>query len=177
MQKPLKSPSFGEKNDPMPRNGVMNIRLQDAQRILSEMIRFVEEDGFSEPIEPGKPFSIAIVDSAGVLVAFGRMDGASPSSARTAVNKAFTAIDFRKDTLELRKRLFTGEGPLPADAHRDMAWFGEPRHSPIPGGVLLKDSRGEIVGAIGTSGRTAIEDEELARLGEQIHKSITEGEC
>ena len=150
----------------------MRISLSQAREIIEAMVTFVTEDRFINLKEPGKPFSVAVVDDAGVLVCFARMDGASPASARVSVNKAHTAIDFRRDTVELRDRFFCGDGPLAKDLNRDMAWFGDPRSAPIPGGVLLRDEVGTIVGAVGTSGRTAEEDEELARVGERLYKDV-----
>ena len=50
----------------------------------------------------------------------------------------------------------------------DIAWFGDARYTPIPGGVVIKAKDGSILGAIGTSGRPARAprgDEELARIG------------
>jgi uncharacterized protein GlcG (DUF336 family) len=139
------------------------------------MIQFVSEDKFVSLKEPGRPFSIAVVDSAGIIVSLDRMDGSAPLTVRVAINKAFTAIDWRMDTKVIRERLFAGGGPLPPDTNRDMAWFGEPRNAPIPGGVLLRDETGKIAGAIGTSGRTAEEDEELARVGEKTYQEILKG--
>jgi len=150
----------------------MEITLKEVRKIIERMVRFVSEDKFVTLKEPGRPFSIAVVDAAGVLVSLDRMDGSAPLTVRVAINKAFTAIDWRLDTKVIRERLFAGGGPLPTDTNRDMAWFGEPRNAPIPGGVLLRDETGIIVGAIGTSGRTAEEDEELARVGKEAYGEI-----
>ena len=106
--------------------------------------------------KPGRPSSAAVVDNAGVLIYFARMDGASPLTARMAINKAYTAIDTQRDTRAQYELITDG---------RDVAWFGEPRMAPIPGGVLIKTSDGSIAGAVGTSGRKADEDEELALVG------------
>lgn len=131
----------------------MGIKLREAKELLEVMLKFASET------KPGRPSSFAVVDAAGVLIAFVRMDGASPLTTRMAINKAYTAIDWGRDTREVREVFFTGE------AKRDIAWFGEPRHAPIPGGVLLRTKEHTIVGAVGSSGRTAEEDEELAQVG------------
>jgi len=107
--------------------------------------------------KPGRPSSVAVVDNAGVLICFSRMDGASPITARMAVNKAYTAIQWQRDTREVQNMMKEG---------RDISWFGDPdRQAPVPGGVLIKLSDGSIAGAVGTSGRKADEDEELALVG------------
>ena len=138
----------------------MGITLEEAKKITEAMLKFASE------IKPGRPSSFAVVDEAGVLVCFVRMDGGSSLGARVSVNKAYTAIDWKRDTKDIQKIFFSGE------AKRDVAWFGEPRHAPIPGGVLLKATNGNIVGAVGTSGRTADEDEELAQVGVTTYQDI-----
>jgi len=138
----------------------MGITLEEAQKIVDAMLKFASEE------KPGRPSSFAVVDGCGVLASFARMDGGSPLGARVSVNKAYTAIDWKRDTKSIREIFFTGE------SKRDVAWFGEPRHAPIPGGVLLKDNDGTIVGAVGTSGRTADEDEELAQIGAKAYQDI-----
>ena len=112
--------------------------------------------------KPGLPSSVAVVDNAGVLIYFARMNEASPLTARVAMNKAFTVIDTQRDTREQFERLKQG---------RDSAWYGEPRMAPIPGGVPIRTNDGFIAGAVGTSGRTADEDEELALIGAKAVKT------
>jgi len=111
----------------------------------------------AQTTKPGRPMSAAVVDNAAVLICFSRMDGASPITARMAVNKAYTAIQWQRDTREVQNMMKEG---------RDISWFGDPdRQAPVPGGVLIRLSDGTIAGAVGTSGRTADEDEELALIG------------
>ena len=51
-------------------------------------------------------------------------------------------------------------------------WFGESRNTPIPGGVLLKADDGTIVGALGSSGHTTDEDEEVVQIGIKAYQEI-----
>ena len=46
----------------------MGITLQEGKEILEAMLNF------STKVKPGRPFSLAVVDAAGILVAFNRMD-------------------------------------------------------------------------------------------------------
>jgi len=148
----------------------MGLTLEEAQEIISAMLKYADE-------KPGRPMSFAVVDEGGALISFARMDRASRLTSRVSVNKAYTAIEFRYDTADIHERLFKGEGK------RDVAWFGDPRLAPILGGVLLTKEEdvklkvpgitpGRIVGAVGTSGRTAEEDEELARVGANAYQRI-----
>jgi uncharacterized protein GlcG (DUF336 family) len=150
----------------------MGISLEHARSVIDAMVTYVKEEKFEHLTEGGLPFAVAVVDEAGAVVSMDRMNGAAPLTARVSVNKARTAIDWRTDTKDIRERLFGGSSPLPTDTNRDMAWFGDPNAAPIPGGVLLKNPDGTIVGAVGTSGRTAVEDEELARVGQRSYEKL-----
>jgi glc operon protein GlcG len=101
---------------------------------------------------------VAVADSHGELIAFGRMDGAPISSIRIAMNKAWTAARERKPTKEI------GEKVRHAEKGHDIAYYGDPRFVGWGGGLpIWKD--GEVVGAIGVSGLSSSEDIELATLG------------
>jgi glc operon protein GlcG len=101
---------------------------------------------------------VAVADSHGELIAFGRMDGAPISSIRIAMNKAWTAARERKSTKEI------GEKVRHPEKGHDIAYYGDPRFVGWSGGLpIWKD--GEVVGAIGVSGLSSSEDIELATLG------------
>jgi len=138
----------------------MGISLEQAQGVVDAMLHFAAKT------KPGLPSSMAVVDAAANLICFKRMDGAPPLTVRMACNKAYTAIDWGINTVDVLKMFFSGENA------RDVTWFGDSRHAPIPGGVLLRDEDGTILGAVGTSGRTGPEDEELARIGEKAHQEM-----
>jgi glc operon protein GlcG len=132
-----------------------SLDLEEARKIVEAV---VEAARATKP--PDRPMSVAVVDNAGILISFARMDGASANTARMAINKAYTAIYWKRDTAEMQNWIKDG---------RDISWFGDPyKNAPIPGGVLIKSSDGCIVGAVGTSGRAALGpmgDEELAQIG------------
>lgn len=94
---------------------------------------------------PDRPMAIAIVDATGELVYFVKMDNSSPLFPKMAVNKAYTAIHFRLDTAEIPESM-KKDGLVLKD-------FVDPQFTKIPGGVCIKTAEGEVVGAIGTSGR------------------------
>lgn len=130
--------------------------LKQARRIIDAMVEYAST-------KPGRPMAFAIVDAAGVLVYFVRMDGATPINRRMAENKAYTAIMFRRDTRATRD-LLTNAGQKVAD-------FGEPdRLTLIPGGNLIRLKDGCIVGAVGSSGRSEDEDEEVTLVGVRAYK-------
>src|SRR5207253_8110524 len=88
---------------------------------------------------------IAIVDAGGNLKAFVRMDGAWLGSIDISIKKARTARWFDMPTGEIGKLSQPG-GPLYGIEHSNDGLIA------FPGGVPLKNSKGEVVGAIGVSG-------------------------
>ena len=58
------------------------------------------------------------------------------------------------------------------DADKDIAWYDDPRLTAVFGGVVIRGEGGILVGAIGTSGRTQDEDEELALVGKKALEGI-----
>jgi uncharacterized protein GlcG (DUF336 family) len=103
---------------------------------------------------------IAVVDRSGQLLAFARMDGAPLLTGQIAQDKAYTAAAFGVPTHQLwesiRDEPALVHGVVKADR---MIIFG--------GGVLLVNE-GEVVGAIGVSGKTSPgQDQEIAEAGAQ----------
>lgn len=96
--------------------------------------------------------SIFVVDGSGNPVAVARMDGADLHTMDVARAKAYTAVAYSKNTIELveemKNNLLDAAGLI--SAGRGNVIF-------IGGGVLAKIS-GEIVGAIGVSGAEADQD-------------------
>jgi len=101
---------------------------------------------------------IAVVDAGGNLKAFVRMDGAWLGSIDISIRKARTARWFDMDTGEIGKLSQPG-GPLYGIEHSNDGLIT------FPGGVPLRDSKGEIVGAIGVSGSTVENDHAVALAG------------
>lgn len=108
--------------------------------------------------EPGRPLAIAIVDDAGRLLNYARMDNCRALPQRMAVSKAYTSAMSGQDSDAYARRL-KGEG-------RNIADFGDPQLVAVQGAVVVRDPATDLVlGAIGVSGLTAQEDEDLARAG------------
>ena len=101
---------------------------------------------------------IAVVDAGGNLKAFARMDGAWLGSIDISIRKARTARWFDMNTGEIGKLSQPG-GPLFGIEHSNDGLIT------FPGGVPLKDSKEEIVGAIGVSGSSVENDHAVAVAG------------
>ncbi len=109
-------------------------------------------------VEIGTKMDIAVVDAGGNLKAFARMDGAWLGSIDISIKKAHTARWFDMNTGEIGKLSQPG-GPLYQIEHSNGGLIT------FPGGVPLKGSGGEIVGAIGVSGSTVENDHAVATAG------------
>ena len=102
--------------------------------------------------------NIAIVDSGTNLVAFAHMDEAWIGSIDISQKKARTARYFNMPTGEIGKLSQPG-GPLYNIEHSNGGLIS------FPGGVLIKNSKGDIIGAIGVSGSTVENDHAVAQAG------------
>jgi uncharacterized protein GlcG (DUF336 family) len=101
---------------------------------------------------------IAVVDAGGNLKAFARMDGAWLGSIDIAQRKARTSRWFDMDT-GIIGGLSQPGGPLFGIEHSNGGLIT------FPGGVPLKNSAGEVIGAIGVSGSTVENDHTVATAG------------
>jgi glc operon protein GlcG len=98
--------------------------------------------------------SIAVVDGAGSLVAFLRMDDASPASVDLSQGKARTAARFRRPSKALEETIAGGR----------VAFTAVEGITPIEGGVPIVVD-GKVVGAVGVSGVTSQQDAVVATAG------------
>jgi uncharacterized protein GlcG (DUF336 family) len=102
--------------------------------------------------------NIAVVDAGANLVAFVRMDGAWLGSLDIAIKKAKTARFFDMDSGKIGELSQPGK-PLFNIEHSNNGLIT------FPGGVLLKNSSGDIIGAVGVSGSSVENDHEVAEAG------------
>jgi glc operon protein GlcG len=96
------------------------------------------------------PSAIAVVDPAGDLLAFQRMDGVRPASVNLAIEKARTAARLRRPTAEIEDSINQGRTA-----------FVTANIAALRGGVPIRVS-GEVVGAIGVAGLSKETDTEIA---------------
>lgn len=101
---------------------------------------------------------ICVVDAGSNLVAFARMDGAWIGSVDISCKKAKTAAWFTMDTAALTPLVQPG-GSLYNIEHSNGGLIT------FPGGVVIKNAAGEVIGAIGVSGSTVEDDHAVASAG------------
>lgn len=126
------------------------ITLEEARRVLSA----AEE----KAREIGQPMNIAVVDKGRDLKAFARMEDAWLGSIDIAINKAFTSASFLMPTQDLAEMTQPGQ-PL-----YGLETTNNGRVVNFAGGILLTRD-GEVVGAVGVSGGTVDQDQEVAEAG------------
>ena len=109
-----------------------------------------------------RPICVSVCDANGFQVAFSRMDGAPIRSIAISRQKAYTATRMGISTDVFLER-------LRAD-NVDIGYYCDPTMTALPGGNLLKDKNGAIIGAVGVSGLKPAEDqiitESVAKLCE-----------
>src|SRR5215216_4126813 len=114
--------------------------------------------GIEKAKEINTKMNIAVVDAGGNLKAFVRMDGAWLGSIDISIKKAKTARFFDMDSGEIGKLSQPGQ-PLYNIEYSNGGLIT------FPGGVVLKNENGLVIGAIGVSGGTVDQDHEVATAG------------
>ena len=106
------------------------------------------------------PLTVAVLDAGGHLVAFKREDRSGILRFDIAYGKAWGALGMGFGSRELADR--AGKNPLFFGV---LATVSHGRLVPVPGGVLVKDTGGAVLGAVGISGDTSDKDEVCAVAG------------
>jgi uncharacterized protein GlcG (DUF336 family) len=123
------------------------LTLEAAQKIISEALAFAHSKKFM-------PLGIIIVDARGALKASAIEDKSSLMRWKVAFAKASGAINMGMGSRKLmglaadRPAFIAGATPL-----------AEMGLMPVPGGVLIRNKDGDILGAVGVSGDTSDNDE------------------
>ena len=105
--------------------------------------------------------AVAIVDPAGNLVYYEKMDNTQLGSANVAIDKARSATLFKRPTKAFQDAVAAG-----GDGLRILRLQGA---TPIEGGIPLV-SDGTIVGAISVSGVTSAQDGQCAKASADVFK-------
>jgi uncharacterized protein GlcG (DUF336 family) len=131
----------------------MTLTLQHALTIAQTTLAQGTQNGFL-------PLAVAVLDSAGQPLAILRDERSSLNRADIAIGKAAGCLAMGFGGRELAKR-------VTAMPHF-MSAVGQifPKGIvPVPGGVLIRDAGGALLGAVGVSGDTSDNDEVCALAG------------
>ena len=137
----------------MPNPYGMSIQIDAARRVAAAAVAEAQKNRWT--------MAVAVVDPAGDLVYFEKMDGTQVASVNVAVDKARSATRFKRPTKALQDVLAAG-----GEGWRMLALQGA---VPGEGGVPLV-SDGRIVGAVGLSGGSSAQDGQCAAAGAAVLK-------
>jgi uncharacterized protein GlcG (DUF336 family) len=130
--------------------GRTSILLDEAQGVIQAALEKAEEIG--------QPMNVAVVDNGRALKAFARMEDAWLGSVDIAIDKAFTSVSFLMPTQDLAEMTQPGQPLYGLEATNNG------RVVIFAGGIpLMRD--GEVAGAVGVSGGTVDQDQEVAEAG------------
>jgi len=107
-----------------------------------------------------KPLSVVVLDDAGNVRSAQREDGASMFRFDVALGKAWASVAMGVSSRALLKR--AKDNP---NFFITLAATAKGKFLPQTGGVLIKNEKGEILGAAGASGGTGEEDEAVCVHG------------
>jgi len=131
----------------------MPLTLDPANRIIATALARSTEAGY-------RPMAVVVLDEAGHVKAVQRQDGASMLRVDIATGKAWAAIGMGAASRVLTQRA----KDLPAFFNA-VAASAQGKFIPQTGAVLIKDSGGQVIGAVGASGGTGDEDELICIAG------------
>ena len=128
----------------------MTVTLETAERIADATLAAGRE-------RKAEPLTVAVLDTGGHVVVLKRADGSGILRCEIAHGKAWGALGMGLPTRTLFGRVQTAPAFFAA-----LAATSQGRMIPVPGGVLLRDPDGRLIGAVGVSGDTSDMDEECA---------------
>lgn len=137
---------------PAPAYG-MSITVEPAKKTAAAAIAEARKNNWM--------MAIAVVDTAGNLVYFEKMDGTQNGSVNIAIEKARSAALFKRPTKAFQDGLAQGGVGL-----RLLGLSGA---VPVDGGIPIIEG-GKIIGAIGASGGTSDQDGQTAQAGANVVK-------
>ena len=125
------------------------LTLETALDLAQATLKACRSEGFQ--------IAVSVVDRGGNLQVTLRDRFAGPHTPDTSYRKAWTAISFRTDTLELSKLTESGEAWAIRNVDKAL---------PLGGGVQIREGNGSLVGAVGVSGAPGgSSDDKCARAG------------
>jgi len=129
------------------------VSLEQARIIIAQTFKKGREMGF-------KPLSVVVLDAGGHVQAFEREDGAAPGRFAIAHGKAYGAV-----MLGMAGRAQMARAEAQAYFMSAVNGVFGGAVIPVPGGILLRDESGVVIGAVGITGDTSDNDVEAGLAG------------
>jgi len=108
----------------------------------------------AEGVKRGSTVVIVVVDDGGHVIVLERLDDTQVASVEVGIGKARTAAIFRRPSKVFEDQIREGR----------VAALALPGATPLQGGIRIFVD-GKVIGAIGVSGNTPQEDEDIAKAG------------
>ena len=135
----------------------MGMTLQLAKAMIEAAIEKADAD-YAQPI------CVSVCDTAGLLTAFNRVEGVPVRCVHLSQAKAYTAAVMGVDTDAFLERL--------QRENLSIAYFCDPKMTALPGGVVVRNAAGEVIGGLGISGMKAEEDAAVARAAVEVARTF-----
>lgn len=129
-------------------------QLAEKQVLTLEAAKKVAAAAEGEAKKQGARVVIVVVDDGGHILLLERLDDTQVASVEVGIGKARTAAIFRRPSRVFEEQVKNGR----------VAALGLPGATPLQGGIPIVVG-GRVVGAIGVSGETPQQDEDLAKVG------------
>lgn len=133
------------------------LSLQDARTIAEETLAKGRETDCL-------PLTVAVLDAGGHIKVVLREDNAGILRTKIAEGKAWGALGLGANSRGFAERLEREPATAPS-LFSAFASLADGKVVPVPGGVLIRDSDGQIIGAVGVSGDASDKDEVCALAG------------
>ena len=131
--------------DPIPLK--VSLSLEQASAIVDEALRLAREHDL-------QPLTVVVLDAGGHQIALKREDGCGIIRVQVANAKAYGALGMGKSSRDLGAHV--ADRPLFGNA---LSVISGGRFATVPGGVLVCDDDGHVIGAVGVTGDTSARDE------------------
>jgi glc operon protein GlcG len=132
----------------------LRAELSSKPVLTLEAARRVGAAAYAEALKRGATVVIVVVDDGGHMVFLERLNDTQVASVDVGIGKARTAAIFRRPSKVFEDQIRDGR----------VAALALPGATPLQGGVPL-EVNGRVIGAIGVSGNTPQEDEDIAKAG------------
>lgn len=130
-----------------------DLTLTQAQSIVTAALAEARRMGL-------KPMVVAVLDARGAYKALAAEDGTSLKRAEIAHGKAHGALSLGMGSRAIAKRAAEQSFFIAAVSHVAGGAL-----IPVPGGILIRDAAGTLLGAVGLSGDTSDNDEAAGAVG------------
>ncbi len=138
--------------------------LPDKKVLTLDVAKKITMAAEAEAIRRNATVVIVVVGDGGHVLVLHRLDDTQVASVEVGIGKARTAAIFRRPSAVFEEQIKSGR----------VAALALPGATPLQGGIPIT-YQGKVIGAIGVSGNTPQEDEDIAKAGAEYAKVAIDG--